>query len=64
MCGAVPPLPTTSSWPGAYLSTGTTLPLLYNPTSVAEFRSIERETEIEFDELYIRRIWKETIVSY
>jgi len=30
MRGAVPPLPHTSSCRGAYLSTGTTLPLPYN----------------------------------
>jgi hypothetical protein len=27
MCGAIPPLPNTSLWRGAWLSTGTTLPL-------------------------------------
>jgi hypothetical protein len=27
MRGAIPPLPNTPSWHGAYLSTGTTLPL-------------------------------------
>jgi hypothetical protein len=28
MSGAIPPLPNTPSWHGAYLSTGTTLPFL------------------------------------
>jgi len=29
MCGAIPPLPNTSSWPGTLLSTGVTLFLTY-----------------------------------
>jgi hypothetical protein len=31
MRGAIPPLPDTSSWRGAYLSTGTTLPFTLLP---------------------------------
>jgi hypothetical protein len=30
MCGAIPPLPNMSLWHGAYLSTGTTLPLTFS----------------------------------
>jgi hypothetical protein len=32
MCGAVPPLPNTSSWRGAWLSTGTSLHLPLPPS--------------------------------
>jgi hypothetical protein len=32
MSGAIPPLPNTSSWRGAYLSTGITLPLPFTLT--------------------------------
>jgi len=38
MRGAVPPPPSTSSWRGAWLSTGTILPLLHKE----EFLSVSR----------------------
>jgi len=38
MRGAIPPLPHTSPWRGAFLSTGTTLPLSYHTYFTSSIR--------------------------
>jgi hypothetical protein len=55
MRGAIPPLPNTSSWRGAWLSTGTTLPLLM-PLIAREDFSASVRTESFKPYLYFIKI--------
>jgi len=67
MRGAVLPLPNTSSWRGAYLSTGTTLPYLYliNITWLTILTSLcDRFYEFQFGMLYAFLCLQNSSINY
>jgi hypothetical protein len=47
MRGAIPPLPITSSWRGAYLSTGTTLPFTFTFTNGNHGKNVWMVTKLQ-----------------
>jgi hypothetical protein len=53
MRGAIPPLTSTSSWRGAYLSTGTTLPLLSEYQAFSDDRENDQFTLIIYSMVFV-----------